>query len=154
MQWCISWFTWSSPSRNISVVVEHEIKCRICSAHRYQLNLVRFLARLVFFPWQKHFAFLSKTSFFSILDCYTYTINLIKNATTQKSNPSGMAETTRIVMKVVLCGEYGVGKSALFRRFVHDSFVEVSDRASTLGFDHFEKSYTVDGREISVRLYW
>lgn len=41
--------------------------------------------------------------------------------------------------KVILCGEYGVGKTSLFRRFLNDSFVDTSSlsltqtRQSTLG---------------------
>ena len=41
--------------------------------------------------------------------------------------------------KVILCGEYGVGKTSLFRRFLNDSFVDTSKmsqtqtRQSTLG---------------------
>eukprot|EP00096_Caligus_rogercresseyi_P015999 TRINITY_DN850_c0_g2_i2.p1 TRINITY_DN850_c0_g2~~TRINITY_DN850_c0_g2_i2.p1 ORF type:complete len:208 (-),score=46.91 TRINITY_DN850_c0_g2_i2:144-767(-) len=43
--------------------------------------------------------------------------------------------------KVILCGEYGVGKSSLFRRFTTDTFTNESDRKSTLGLDHFTKIY-------------
>lgn len=41
--------------------------------------------------------------------------------------------------KVILCGEYGVGKTSLFRRFLNDSFIDTSNmsltqtRQSTLG---------------------
>lgn len=52
--------------------------------------------------------------------------------------------------KVILCGEYGVGKSSLFRRFATDTFVTATDRKSTLGLDHIDKEYTVDGRPIKV----
>uniref|UniRef100_A0A915I9T9 Uncharacterized protein n=1 Tax=Romanomermis culicivorax TaxID=13658 RepID=A0A915I9T9_ROMCU len=45
------------------------------------------------------------------------------------------------VLKVILCGEYGVGKSSIFRRFVYNSFIENADRKSTLGFDHYEKTF-------------
>lgn len=62
-----------------------------------------------------------------------------------------MADTDKPVMKLVLVGEYGVGKSSLFRRYVHDTFVESTDRRSTLGFDHFEKTFNVEGRKIIVR---
>lgn len=62
-----------------------------------------------------------------------------------------MASTSKPVVKVILCGEYGVGKSSLFRRYVHNEFTESNDRRSTLGFDHYEKSFTVEGRQIIVR---
>ena len=34
--------------------------------------------------------------------------------------------------KVILCGEFGVGKSSLFRRFMSDSFTTATDRCATL----------------------
>lgn len=52
--------------------------------------------------------------------------------------------------KVILCGEYGVGKSSLFRRFTNNTFVTATDRQSTLGLDHFHKIYTVADRDIKV----
>ena len=30
--------------------------------------------------------------------------------------------------KVILCGEFGVGKSSLFRRYMSDSFTTATDR--------------------------
>ena len=50
-------------------------------------------------------------------------------------------------LQVILVGEYGVGKSSLFRRFATDSFVSSSDRASTIGLDNFGKVYSVGGEE-------
>lgn len=35
--------------------------------------------------------------------------------------------------KVILVGDFGVGKSSLFRRFMCDTFVSSSDRKATLG---------------------
>lgn len=52
--------------------------------------------------------------------------------------------------KVILCGEYGVGKSSLFRRFANNTFVSSADRQSTLGLDHFDKIYTVGTKDIKV----
>ncbi|XP_003373969.1 Ras-related protein ARA-5 [Trichinella spiralis] len=57
------------------------------------------------------------------------------------------------VYKLVLCGDYGVGKSSLFRRFVFDTFVESSDRKCTLGFDHFEKTYPIDDKCVTLQLW-
>ncbi|VDO93475.1 unnamed protein product [Soboliphyme baturini] len=57
------------------------------------------------------------------------------------------------VFKVVLCGEYGVGKSSLFRRFVYDTFVDTSDRYSSVGFDNFEKRYTFNDKEVVLQLW-
>lgn len=52
--------------------------------------------------------------------------------------------------KVILCGEFGVGKSSLFRRYATNTFVTASDRQSTLGLDHYDKEYNVGGRQIRV----
>lgn len=35
--------------------------------------------------------------------------------------------------KVILVGDFGVGKSSLFRRFMNDTFVSSADRKATLG---------------------
>lgn len=43
--------------------------------------------------------------------------------------------------KVILCGEYGVGKSSLFRRFSTNTFTTKSGPSSTIGLDHFSKEY-------------
>lgn len=54
--------------------------------------------------------------------------------------------------KIILCGEYGVGKSSLFRRFTNNTFITSTDRQSTLGLDHFDKSYVVGDREVKVKI--
>jgi len=60
--------------------------------------------------------------------------------------------------KVILCGEYGAGKTSLFRRFSSNIFVKATDRASTLGLDHYGKIFSVgteegNGREIKLQLW-
>lgn len=55
--------------------------------------------------------------------------------------------------KVILCGEYGVGKSSLFRRFATNTFVSSCDRSSTLGLDHYEKVFKADDREVKLQLW-
>lgn len=61
--------------------------------------------------------------------------------------------------KVILCGEYGVGKTSLFRRFMSNTFVDTSTmssssaRASTLGLDHFSRKFDVDGKNIKIQLW-
>lgn len=54
--------------------------------------------------------------------------------------------------KVILCGEFGVGKSSIFRRYMSDSFVSTADRQSTLGLDHYDKTYQIGDKEIKVRI--
>ncbi|XP_052866188.1 ras-related protein Rab-14 [Anopheles bellator] len=55
--------------------------------------------------------------------------------------------------KIILCGEYGVGKSSIFRRFATNSFVTTTDRKSTLGLDHFARTYGVGDKEIKLQLW-
>ncbi|XP_023340959.1 ras-related protein Rab-2A [Eurytemora carolleeae] len=55
--------------------------------------------------------------------------------------------------KVILCGEFGVGKSSLFRRFMSNSFTESTDRKSTMGLDHFGKKYTVGEKDLKLQLW-
>lgn len=52
--------------------------------------------------------------------------------------------------KVILCGEYGAGKSSIFRRFTNDTFITATDRQSTLGLDHFDRVYQVADRDLKV----
>lgn len=56
--------------------------------------------------------------------------------------------------KVILCGEYGVGKSSLFRRFAFNLFIPPSAKQSTLGLDHFNKEYTIDDKTIKVSKFF
>lgn len=55
--------------------------------------------------------------------------------------------------KVILCGEYGVGKSSLFRRYMNNSFTDATDRKSTMGLDHYGKVFTVDDKSIKLQLW-
>ncbi|KAK9888929.1 hypothetical protein WA026_001149 [Henosepilachna vigintioctopunctata] len=55
--------------------------------------------------------------------------------------------------KVILCGEYGVGKSSIFRRFTNNTFVTATDRKSTLGLDNFDKIYRIGDRNIKLQLW-
>ncbi|XP_058824239.1 ras-related protein Rab-4 [Topomyia yanbarensis] len=55
--------------------------------------------------------------------------------------------------KIILCGEYGVGKSSIFRRFATNTFVTTTDRRSTLGLDHFDRSFAVGERNVKLQLW-
>ncbi|XP_055596245.1 ras-related protein Rab-30 [Uranotaenia lowii] len=55
--------------------------------------------------------------------------------------------------KIILCGEYGVGKSSIFRRFATNSFVTATDRKSTLGLDHYDRSFAVGERNFQLQLW-
>lgn len=61
-----------------------------------------------------------------------------------------MAVVKTPVLKVILCGEYGVGKSSLFRRFINNTFVPNVDRRATLGLDHFERIFQVADKDVKV----
>lgn len=64
-----------------------------------------------------------------------------------------MATVKVPMLKVILCGEYGVGKSSLFRRFTNNTFVSSSDRKSTLGLDHIDKIYKVGDKQVKLQLW-
>ncbi|KAH8296850.1 hypothetical protein KR054_012158 [Drosophila jambulina] len=55
--------------------------------------------------------------------------------------------------KVILCGDYGVGKSSLFRRFASNTFVTDTDRKSTLGLDHIDREYNIAEKQIKLQLW-
>jgi GTPase SAR1 family protein len=61
-----------------------------------------------------------------------------------------MASAKFAAQKVILVGDWGVGKSSLFRRFANDTFVASNDRKSTLGLDFYNKVFcTEDGHNPS-----
>ncbi|KAF4527628.1 hypothetical protein B566_EDAN016359 [Ephemera danica] len=64
-----------------------------------------------------------------------------------------MASTKIPEQKVILCGEYGVGKSSLFRRYAANTFVTTTDRQSTLGLDHYDKQYGIGDKLIRLQLW-
>ncbi|EGI57700.1 GTP-binding protein ypt7 [Acromyrmex echinatior] len=59
-----------------------------------------------------------------------------------------MATVKVTEQKVILCGEYGVGKTSIFRRFANNTFVASNDRKSTLGLDNIDKEYVIEDRRI------
>lgn len=69
------------------------------------------------------------------------------------SQPISMATVKIPEQKVILCGEFGVGKSSLFRRYAFNSFVSSNCRKSTLGLDHFNKEYSSSGKRIKLQLW-
>lgn len=78
----------------------------------------------------------------------------------KKDTKEAMASTSRPESKVILCGEYGVGKSSIFRRFANDSFVDLTNkstaecRQSTLGLDCISRTFDVPGfRPVRVQLW-
>lgn len=53
-----------------------------------------------------------------------------------------MATTRNPEQKLILCGDFGVGKSSLFRRYMNNTFISSVDRKATLGLT---SSYQFDG---------
>ena len=49
-------------------------------------------------------------------------------------------------------GEYGAGKSSLFRRFATNHFVTATDRASTMGLDNYGKVYQIGPKAIKLQV--
>lgn len=69
--------------------------------------------------------------------------------------------TTIPEFKVILCGEYGVGKTSLFRRFTNNTFVDTSSmsaaqsRQSTMGLDHYSRKFETSSgvRTLKMQLW-
>ncbi|KAK6185362.1 hypothetical protein SNE40_007612 [Patella caerulea] len=55
--------------------------------------------------------------------------------------------------KVILCGEYGVGKSSIFRRFMNNSFTLENDKKSTVGLDQASRIVNVNGTDVKLLLW-
>ena len=62
--------------------------------------------------------------------------------------------TTTPTFKVILCGEYGVGKSSIFRRFTDNSFTVETGPKSTVGLDHAVNEFNASGTNIRVGVMW
>ena len=52
--------------------------------------------------------------------------------------------------KVILHGEYGVGKSSIFRRFMNNTFTTATGKKSTIGLDQSTRTYTIDSQDVKV----
>lgn len=59
-------------------------------------------------------------------------------------------ELTRMV-KIVLCGKEGMGKSALISRYIHNYFD--SNISSTIGASFFSKDVYVDNKKVSLSIW-
>ncbi|BFZ13571.1 hypothetical protein BsWGS_16610 [Bradybaena similaris] len=55
--------------------------------------------------------------------------------------------------KVILHGEYGVGKSSIFRRFMNNSFTTATGKQSTIGLDQCTRSINVGSQEVKLTLW-
>ena len=71
-----------------------------------------------------------------------------------------MASVSIPEFKVILCGEYGVGKTSLFRRYATNTFVETKEmsalksRQSTLGLDHLSRRFDVsENKSMKLQLW-
>lgn len=65
-----------------------------------------------------------------------------------------MASVKIPAQKVILVGDFGVGKSSLFRRFMCDTFVSSSDRRATLGEDNKKFSRELNMRNLRNFQVW
>jgi len=56
-----------------------------------------------------------------------------------------------LLLKIIIVGESGVGKSSLLRRYVDNQFM--SDTKSTIGADFLSKYSTVDGNKVTLQIW-
>ncbi|CAL8069980.1 unnamed protein product [Orchesella dallaii] len=54
--------------------------------------------------------------------------------------------------KVILLGDFGVGKTSLFRRFTNNTFTTSTDRKSTLGLDFYTRSFQIPQQSDVVKI--
>ena len=54
--------------------------------------------------------------------------------------------------KIILLGEYGVGKSSIFRRFLNGTFVQETSKKSTIGLDQCTQTFGVNGLNVKVSI--
>ncbi|OTF84107.1 ras-related protein Rab-30-like protein [Euroglyphus maynei] len=74
-----------------------------------------------------------------------------------------MSATPIPEFKIILCGDYGVGKTSIFRRFLNDTYIDTAKlsrtqtRQSTLGLDQYSKYFEVHSsngfRQIKIQLW-
>jgi len=64
---------------------------------------------------------------------------------------SGKKESFDLLLKLLLLGDSGVGKSSLLTQYVEDEFHDVF--ISTIGIDFRNKSLTVDGTKVKLRIW-
>ncbi|XP_061162917.1 uncharacterized protein LOC133172119 isoform X2 [Saccostrea echinata] len=55
--------------------------------------------------------------------------------------------------KIILCGEYGVGKSSIFRRFMNDTFTLETGKKSTIGLDQSSRGFNISGTDVKLTLW-
>uniref|UniRef100_A0A0B7AT60 Uncharacterized protein n=1 Tax=Arion vulgaris TaxID=1028688 RepID=A0A0B7AT60_9EUPU len=55
--------------------------------------------------------------------------------------------------KVILHGEYGVGKSSIFRRFMNNSFTTATGKQSTIGLDQCSRTINIGAQDVKLTLW-
>ncbi|XP_005096325.1 GTP-binding protein ypt1 [Aplysia californica] len=55
--------------------------------------------------------------------------------------------------KVILHGEYGVGKSSIFRRFMNDTFTQATGKQSTIGLDQCTRTIDLGSQNVKLTLW-
>jgi len=67
--------------------------------------------------------------------------------------PSSSKPQARVPeQKVILLGDFGVGKTSLLRRFTNNTFTTATDRKSTLGLDFYTRTFPHDDQSDIVKI--
>lgn len=77
-----------------------------------------------------------------------YGLNFMDNNNTIDTMATGTP-----TYKIILLGEYGVGKSSIFRRFLNGTFIEEPGKKSTIGLDQCSQTFGVHGINVKVTLW-
>lgn len=62
-----------------------------------------------------------------------------------------MSATKKVLLKVIILGESGVGKTALLNRYVNDQFIET--HKATIGADFMTKEIKIDDKLITLQMW-
>ena len=55
-----------------------------------------------------------------------------------------------IKFRIILCGEYGSGKTSIFRHFIGARFEPSNEPVRSKGLDHSSRTFQYNGKDITV----
>ncbi|XP_076448898.1 ras-related protein Rab-35-like isoform X2 [Babylonia areolata] len=82
------------------------------------------------------------------------TVTIIPNGFRRPSRKPSLRMASGVPnYKVILCGEYGVGKSSIFRRFLNNTFTTDNSKKSTVGLDQCTRPFAIGKSDVKLTLW-